>query len=157
MTVADDSEPGRVGLRYLSVAYRVRKVLDENMVASGLSLARTKVLQVLERKGSLRQASLADELGLAQRSVTQAVESLARDGLIDRASDPHDGRAKLVTLSDAGAKALAASTQAGDQMLHQIFGVLSPRQLANLDKLLAAVDSAAAIAAADLTDGSASG
>jgi DNA-binding MarR family transcriptional regulator len=144
-----DSEPGRVGLRYLAVAYRVRKVLDGHMVTSGLSLARSKVLQILDREGSLRQTSLAQELGLAQRSVTQAVESLARDGLVERTPDPDDGRAKLVTMTDEGSAALAASTDAGEQMLQRIFGSLSQKQLAQLDKLLSAVDLAAADAIID--------
>jgi DNA-binding MarR family transcriptional regulator len=138
--MTDDSEPERVGLRYLSLAYRLRKVLDEHMVTSGLSLARTKVLQVLERYGSLRQTSLAQELGFAQRTVTQAVESLAKAGLVDRMSDPADGRAKLVTLTDEGAAALAASTTAGDELLQQIFGTLDRQQLAILDELLTAID-----------------
>lgn len=137
-----DSGPGRVGLHYLAVAYRVRKVLDGHMVTSGLSLARAKVLQALEKEGSLRQASLAQELGLAQRSITQAVESLARDGLVERSPDPDDGRAKLVTITAEGAAALAASTEAGEQMLQRIFGALSQKQLAQLDRLLGVVDSA---------------
>ena len=141
--MVDESAPERVGLRYLAVAYRVRKVLDEHMVASGLSLARAKALQVLDRNGALRQASLAEELGLAQRTVTQAVESLARDGLVTRTRDPLDGRAKLVTLTDAGAAALAAGTDAGGQLLQRIFGTLDRKQLASLEELLQVIDSAA--------------
>jgi DNA-binding MarR family transcriptional regulator len=141
--MADDVEPERVGLRYLSVAYRVRKVLDEQMTAGGLSLARTKVLQVLERNTAIRQTSLAQELGFAQRSITQAVEGLERDGLVEREVDPADGRAKLVTLTVRGAAALAAGTDAGDRVLQRIFGTLDRKQLASLDTLLTAVDNAA--------------
>jgi DNA-binding MarR family transcriptional regulator len=141
--MADGSESQRVGLRYLSVAYQVRKVLDERMVGSGLSLARAKVLQVLDENGSLRQASLAGELGFAQRTVTQAVEALARDGLVERTSDPVDGRAKLVTLTDKGAAALAASTDAGDKVLQGIFGNLDGKQLASLDDMLKVIQIAA--------------
>lgn len=140
--MTDGTEPARVGLHYLSVAYRVRKVLDEHMVTSGLSLARTKLLQVLERSGTVRQTSLAQELGFAQRSITQAVEGLERDGLAVRRPDPADGRAKLVTLTDRGAAALAAGTVAGDQLLTRIFGALDPGQLAALDALLTTVDQA---------------
>jgi len=140
--MADDFEPDQVGLRFLSQAYRVRKVLDEHMIASGLSLARTKVLQVLARTGSIRQASLAEELGFAQRTVTQTVEGLARDGLVGRMPDPGDGRAKLVALTDAGVAALAASTAAGDQLLRRIFGSLDSEQLAGLDELLKVIDAA---------------
>jgi DNA-binding MarR family transcriptional regulator len=140
--VAKDAGPEQVGLRYLSVAFRVRKVLDEHMTASGLSLARAKALQVLERTAAIRQTSLAQELGLAQRSITQAVEGLERDGLVERTPDPADGRAKLVRLTEEGAAALAASTDTGNQVLQRIFGTLDRKQLASLDALLTLVDTA---------------
>jgi len=143
VTVADDSEPERLGLRYLTLAYRVRKVVDKHMIASGLSLARWKVLEILQGTGSIRQKALAQELGFAERSVTQAVESLAADGLVERMPDPADGRAKLVTLTDEGAAALAAGTKAGAQVLQRIFGTLDPQQLASLDELLRVIDNAA--------------
>jgi DNA-binding MarR family transcriptional regulator len=141
--VAVDSEPERLGLRYLTLAYRVRKVVDKHMITSGLSLARWKVLEILDGKGSIRQKALAQELGFAERSVTQAVESLASDGLVERMPDPADGRAKLVTLTDEGAAALAAGTKAGAQVLQRIFGTLDRKQLASLDKLLNVIDDAA--------------
>jgi len=140
MTVSDGSEPERLGLRYLVLAQQVRKVLDKHMVSSGLSLARWKVLEVLEGTGSIRQTALAQELGFAPRSVTQAVESLASDGLVERKPDPDDGRAKLVALTDEGAAALAAGTKAGEHMLRQIFGTLDLKQLARLDEILSVID-----------------
>jgi DNA-binding MarR family transcriptional regulator len=140
----DRPEAELVGLRYLSTAYRVRRVVDEHMMAGGLSLARTKALRVLDRKGPLRQASLAAELGMAARSVTQAVEALERDGLVERGSDPADGRAKMVVLTEEGSKALAMGTAAGEQVLQRIFGALGQKQLDTLDTLLTAVDDATA-------------
>src|SRR5258708_20260593 len=74
-----------LGLRYLSVAYVVRKAVDDEMIASGLSLSRAKGLQVLEREGALRQASLAQSLRLAPRSIPHAIQGLQRTGL----SAPH--------------------------------------------------------------------
>ena len=146
LTVGDDAAPASVGLRYLALAHRVRKVIDKHMLTSGLSLARWKVLEVLEGKGSIRQAALAQELGFAQRSVTQAVESLASDGLVKRMPDPADGRAKLVTLTNEGAAALAASTKSGEQVLQRIFGALDRKQLARLAELLNLIDNAAGTA-----------
>jgi len=141
--VVDDAEPERLGLQYLTLAYRVRKVVDKHMTSSGLSLARWKVLETLEGKGSIRQKALAQELGFAERSVTQAVESLASDGLVERTADPADGRAKLVTLTDEGAAALAAGSKAGAQVLQRIFGTLDRKQRASLDELLKIIDDAA--------------
>jgi DNA-binding MarR family transcriptional regulator len=143
VTVVDDYKPERLGLQYLNLAYRIRKVVDKHMVTSGLSLARWKVLEILDGKGSIRQKALAQELGFAERSVTQAVESLAGDGLVERMPDPADGRAKLVTLTDEGAAALAAGTKAGAEVLQRIFGTLDRKQRASLDKLLNVIDDAA--------------
>jgi len=77
-----------LGLRYLSVAYVVRKTVDDQMIASGLSLSCAKVLQVLEREGPLRQTSLAKSLRLAPRSITQSIEGLERSGLVERHPGP---------------------------------------------------------------------
>ncbi len=141
--MGEASTPEQTGLLYLSVAYRVRRVLDQHMLASGLSLARSKVLGVLAQNGSLRQAALAQKLRMAQRSVTQAVESLARDGLVTRTADPADGRAKLVSLAAQGSAVLAASADTGEHVLRQIFGSLDREQLATLEELMKVIDGAA--------------
>jgi DNA-binding MarR family transcriptional regulator len=137
-------DPDEVGMHYLTVAHLVRRTVDEHMTAGGLSLARTKVLQVLARRGPLRQTTLAGELGFAARTVTQTVESLARDGLVDRAPHPDDRRAKLVALTPAGAAALATGTSAGAHVLRRIFGGLDQDDLTKLDNLLKAVEAGAA-------------
>ncbi|MFF1741977.1 MarR family winged helix-turn-helix transcriptional regulator [Streptomyces mirabilis] len=113
-----------VGLRYLPLGYDLRRVVDDGMTAGGLSLARTKVLQVLDRRGTVRQSVVAQELGQAPRSVTQSVEALEREGLVEWTADPHDGRSKLVRLTPEGAKALAAGTAAGEQVLREVFDAL---------------------------------
>jgi len=128
-----------VGLRYLELAHRVRRAVDERMVGAGLSLARTKTLRVLADRGPLRQAELAAESGTAPRSVTQAVEALERDGLVERAPDPDDGRAKIVALTAAGTAALASGTDAGNEALRGIFGGLGEEGLAALADLLGAL------------------
>ncbi|MEU2872002.1 MarR family winged helix-turn-helix transcriptional regulator [Streptomyces olivoreticuli] len=131
--------PAEVGLRYLSLGYHLRRVVDDGMTAGGLSLARTKVLQVLDRLGVVRQSALAQELGQAPRSVTQSVEALECEGLVERAADPDDGRSKLVRLTPKGAEALAAGTAAGEKVLREVFGVLRHEQLEDLDELLDAL------------------
>jgi DNA-binding MarR family transcriptional regulator len=120
----------------------MRRVVDDHMTTGGPSLARTKVLQILARHGSLRQTALADELGHAPRSVTQAVDALERDRLVERAVDPDDRRCKLVTLTPAGAVALAAGTTAGEHVLRRIFGTLDHQQLASLNELLNTIEAA---------------
>ncbi|WP_405971838.1 MarR family winged helix-turn-helix transcriptional regulator [Streptomyces sp. NBC_00988] len=139
-TTAPAPTPAKVGLRYLSLAHHLRKTVDDTMTAAGLSLARTKVLQVLELRGSVRQSILAQELGQAPRSVTQSVEALEREGLIERTPDPEDGRSKLIHLTPKGAKALTAGTAAGEEALRKALGPLGHDRLAALDRLLDTIE-----------------
>lgn len=136
-------DPADVGLRFLAVAHQVRTAVDQHMAAAGLSLARTKLLQLLARRGALHQAELAEALGQAPRSVTQAVEALERLGLVTRTPDPVDRRRKTVTLTEQGHTALAAGEQAGVRILQRIFGALDARQLTRLERLLTDADEAA--------------
>jgi DNA-binding MarR family transcriptional regulator len=134
---------GEVGLHYLTTSARLRRLVDEHMARSGVSLARTKILQVLAGCGPIKQARLAEELGLAARSITQALESMERDGLVRRVPDDTDRRAKVVTVTDQGARALADGEAAGDEILRRIFHSLGEARLEQLDATLTALDSGA--------------
>jgi len=131
-----------LGLRYLSVAYVVRKAVDDQMIAGGLSLSRAKVLQVLEREGPLHQALLAKSLRLAPRSITQSIEGLERSGLVERHPDPDDQRCKLVLLTPKGHATLTTGMEAGQRVLRSIFGALEPDRQAALDILLNDIEAA---------------
>src|SRR4051812_4266609 len=93
-----------VGLRYLMTSARIRRAVDEHLSGTGVSLARTKILQVLVRLGPVKQTRLATELGMAARSITQAVEAMERDGLVRRSSDAADKRAKVVSATEEGVR-----------------------------------------------------
>lgn len=142
--MGDSHGAGEIGLRYLGTSARLRRTVDERLARGGVSLAQTKVLQVLARSGPIRQARLAVELGYAARSITQAVEAMERDGLVRRAADPADLRAKVVTMTEEGARALAVGEAAGDEILRRIFGGLGPDRLAALGEVLAVLDDAVA-------------
>jgi DNA-binding MarR family transcriptional regulator len=131
---------GEVGLRYLETSARLRRAVDEHLAWAGVSLARTKILQVLARRGPVKQAQLAADLGLAARSITQAVEAMERDGLVRRSPDAGDRRAKMVTATEEGTRALAAGESAGAEILQRIFDRLGPDQLEVLDEVLAVID-----------------
>ncbi|MFE7506126.1 MarR family winged helix-turn-helix transcriptional regulator [Promicromonospora sp. NPDC057488] len=141
--MGDTGDAGEIGLRYLTTSARLRRTVDEHLARGGVSLAQTKILQALARSGPIRQAGLAAELGYAARSVTQAVEAMERGGLVRRTSDDADRRAKVVTMTEEGARALAAGEAAGGEILRRIFGDLGPDRLAALGEALAVVDAAA--------------
>jgi DNA-binding MarR family transcriptional regulator len=136
--------PERVGERFLAVHHRMHRAADERMTASGLSLARTKVLRLLSQSGPVRPGALASVCGVVPHSITDIVDGLERDGLAERQPDPADRRAKLIRLTDKGAAALTAAAATREHLLNTLFGALDANLLDLLDRLDTALTSLSA-------------
>ena len=67
-----------------------------------LSASAALVLNRLNREGPMRLTALAEAEGASQSGMTQLVQRMERQGLLERWSDPEDGRASLVMLGEAG-------------------------------------------------------
>jgi DNA-binding MarR family transcriptional regulator len=134
--------PERVGERFLAVHHRMHRAADERMTASGLSLARTKVLRHLSATGPVRPGTLASVCGVVPHSITDIVDGLERDGLAERQPDPADRRAKLIRLTGKGAAALTAAAATREHLLNTLFGALDAAEQQNLLDLLDRLDTA---------------
>ena len=131
--------PVDAGQTYMELHHRLHRTVDQAMCAAGLSLARAKVLMRLEAHGPMNQATLAGLLGFAPRTVTETVDGLERDGLLSRNEDPHDRRARIVSLTPSGREALAVANAVRSTTMDEIFGVLSPTERAQLVSLLTTI------------------
>lgn len=67
-----------------------------------LSASAALVMNRLYREGPMRLTALAEAEGASQSGMTQLVQRLERQGLLEKWSDPDDGRASLVMLGEAG-------------------------------------------------------
>ena len=134
--------PERVGERFLAVFHRMHRAADERMTASGLSLARTKVLRHLAATGPVRPGALAGVCGVVPHTITDIVDGLERDGLAERQPDPADRRAKLIRLTGKGAAALTAAAATREHLLNTLFGALNAAEQQNLLDLLDRLDTA---------------
>ncbi|PPK65369.1 MarR family transcriptional regulator [Actinokineospora auranticolor] len=65
------------------------------------------VLTLLDRAGEQRLGRVACLLAVDPSVISRQVTLLTRDGLVARRPDPHDGRAWLLSLTDAGQARLA--------------------------------------------------
>jgi len=85
--------------------------VDRALKPFGLTFARYETLRLLAftRNGQMPMASATARLQVHPASVTNIVDRLERDGLVERAPHPHDGRAAMLILTDAG-RALAEET-----------------------------------------------
>jgi DNA-binding MarR family transcriptional regulator len=65
------------------------------------------LLSLLQDAGPLRASDLVARLGLDKSTVSRQLSSLVDLGLVDRAADPIDGRAQVLTPSAEGSARLA--------------------------------------------------
>jgi DNA-binding MarR family transcriptional regulator len=98
-----------------------------------LSLTTASTLATLDRDGPQRLSDLAVREGVTQPSMTALVSRLERDGLATRGADPTDGRAVVVTLTDAGRDVLVERRTRRASRLAALLDHLEPDELAAVD------------------------
>jgi DNA-binding MarR family transcriptional regulator len=94
----------------------------------GLSSARWQVLGVVEHEPT-PVAHVARIMGLSRQSVQQTADALAKDGFIRYTQNPHHRRAKLMTITPKGRKALNDVQQRHVDWANQISENLSLEEL----------------------------
>lgn len=73
---------------------------------SGLTGPQLLVLQLIQRAGEITAGVIAREVSLSQATVTSIIDRLERKGILQRQRSTDDKRKVMVTLTEAGEKAL---------------------------------------------------
>lgn len=73
---------------------------------SGLTPTSVAALATIERHGPLTPSEIASIERVKRPTITRTLGCLEREGLIDRAPDPADGRSSLVSVNGAGRERL---------------------------------------------------
>jgi DNA-binding MarR family transcriptional regulator len=107
---------------------------------SELSLTAASTLRRLERSGPHRLCELYAPEGVSQPAMTQLVTRLEKEGLAQRGSDPADGRAVVVTITEAGRAAVARRREARAQALAAVMSNLSEGEHAAITAALPALE-----------------
>src|ERR1700760_1386389 len=92
---------------------RLRQVQPEG----GLTLPEASVLKRLAQGGAATGAELAPGEQISVQSVGATLGTLEARGLLERRSDPADGRRAILSATPAGRKALAGQHDAGTELL----------------------------------------
>ena len=106
------------GMSLVTSVMRAQQLLlarvDTALRPFALSFARFEVLRLLafSRTGLLPLSSVVARLQVHATSVSSTADRLVRDGLIVRHRDPHDGRAALLEVTDAGRALVERATTA---------------------------------------------
>jgi DNA-binding MarR family transcriptional regulator len=111
---------------------------DAVAATAGQSRARSACLQQLAG-GPLTVADIAERLGLARQGVQRVADLLASDGLASYTDNPRHRRAKLLTLTDAGGRALDAMDATHRRWVAATAPDLAPLHLPELTEHICAV------------------
>jgi DNA-binding MarR family transcriptional regulator len=115
--------------------------IEARLSEVGLSLAKLAALHHLSEAGeSLPLGQLADRLACVKSNVTQLVDRLEADGLVNRAADANDRRSRLAVLSATGREAYARGRDIQQQAERELFAALTPDESAKLHELLAKLE-----------------
>ena len=108
-------------------------LLERGLLDTPHRLTEARVLFELgQRDGAVERAGLQERMGIDASFLTRVLARLERQGLVTSAPSPHDGRARVIGLTDDGR---AAATQLDERSRHQIDDLLtevSPGQRADL-------------------------
>lgn len=99
--VALEREIGLLLRRSRAISARLARELHPDLDGAAYGL-----LALLQDAGPLRASDLVARLGLDKSTVSRQISSLVALGLVDRAADPEDGRAQVLTPSAEGAARL---------------------------------------------------
>lgn len=83
-----------------------RRVYETYFGRLGITLTQALIIGQLDLESShvLNQTELASRVGLRKTAIGAALDALIVRGYVDRISDPGDGRAKLLSLTEKGSE-----------------------------------------------------
>ena len=132
----DEPADDNISELFWSVARSLRHLYREALEPLHVTPSHGRALAVLLRHGSMRPGALAEHLRIAPRSATEVVDDLAQRGLAERAPDPDDRRATLVSLTPAGLAAGDAIRAARQAAAERFFAGLAAEDRAELTRIL---------------------
>ena len=99
----------------------------------GLSVAQFDVIAQVGVCEGLTQKELADRLVVTQGNVTQLLQKLERQGLVER---PPSGRCNRLRLTEAGRRIRRAVVPVHESAIARLFSGLTDEELETLSRLL---------------------
>lgn len=125
-----DEEYSDLGRTIGMLLHRIMRARQENDSGG------TAVLAMLSKCGPVRASDLAKELFLDLSTVSRHVQHLERDGLIERAPDPHDRRATTLHLTGLGEKHIDDFWQRRIDAMRDGLGHWEPEEIRTLMRLM---------------------
>lgn len=132
--MADDMPVGV--LMFIALRYLDGRVLDAlKREGYSVTLAQGRVAARIAEGGS-RLTDLAEQAQVTKQTAQAVIDQLEKEGYVERVPDPADKRAKLIRLSEAGAKVSACANAEVAKVDAEWEAYLGERQMDQLRRAL---------------------
>lgn len=105
-----------LGFLLADVSRLMRKSFAQHLQKSTLTLAQARALVYVAGNEGIRQVDLAELLEVQPITLGRLVDSLTQQGLVERRTDPSDGRAYRLALLPAAEPHLAAIERVAEKL-----------------------------------------
>ena len=104
----------------------------------GITKAGFSVLMILSRSQSkaCKQNEISQLMLVSRANITGLVDSLVRQGLVERTNDPHDRRVNMVRILPKGEKLLEDLLPGYYKHIHEICSVFTAKEKKTINDLL---------------------
>lgn len=133
----NDASPAPLAFLMLGAVHEMEAQLESALGQVGLSLAKFGVLAKLAEAGEpLALGCLADRCSCVRSNMTQLVDRLETDKLVERVDDPNDRRSIKAALTSEGRSRYEDGVRLLDEAERQVFARLAAPERTALSRLL---------------------
>ena len=126
---------------FLNLAYTydvVSSDMSSRVTPYGITRAGFNVLRILSRSGSksCKQNEISQIMLVSRANITGLVDSLSRQSLVERISDPNDRRVNMIKILPKGEKLLEALLPGYYKHMHEVSSVFTENDKKIFNELL---------------------
>ncbi len=129
-------ERAPLALRLVFLGKHLDHLIERRLAGRGVNRTQTIVLTSLRRRPGLRALDLCPHAGVEPANVTRTLQSLERQGLLERRPDPSDGRATLIYLTPRGEALAQSLSEDVEHLSAELLKGMAPGDLAILERSL---------------------
>jgi DNA-binding MarR family transcriptional regulator len=111
--------------------------------STGLSMPQVSILMQLHHKGPCGLSEISDRFDVTAAAASQLVDKLVQAGYLERAEDPSDRRAKLLTLSSKGGELIDQGFKERYRWMDDLIATLSMEDQKKVSEALILLTTAA--------------
>jgi DNA-binding MarR family transcriptional regulator len=134
---SERARPLSTGLGYLvRTTHKVMsRRLAAELAAHGIAFKQYFYLRALLEEDRISQIELSERVGMNRATVTSAIDTMERQGLVRRLPDPDDRRVYLIALTPKGAKLRAPIMETIASIQRAASAGLTARELAEFRRV----------------------